>query len=207
MKKSYSTLDLLQKQLSGITEPKGFFSFFSDKRYLKIAIPHYYLIRAKVFIQDLRDNFNDQVPFNFDVAILIWLLYDDFLTQVKRGKANHEHVTNFLVSGKKRYFQKSSKQTTNMKPLTTRVFSFEHNEEELTEESLKEAKTAYITLRMRESEILRGEVLLDDLFNMVNTDISVEEMVSIIFMDFMQTVKTEGSSMKLQRTIISHISK
>lgn len=125
-------------------------------------MPYYDYIRGKVFIQDLRDNYEDEVPNQFDIAVLLYMLYDDFLTQVKKGAINEQNA-NYLLAGKKRLFQKQIKQKRVMKPLTPHVFEFETVEEE--EEFVKdpEERTAYIELRIRESEVLRGEVLAHDL--------------------------------------------
>lgn len=204
MKKSYSSLNILQKRLSGVIDSKGLFgSFISNRKYLTISMPYYDYIRAKVFIQDLRDNYKEEIPYQFDIAVLLHMLYDDFLTQVKKG-AKNEQIANYLLAGKRRYFQKKPQQKRVMKPITQYVFEFETIEEEVIE--TKEDKTAYIELRMRESEVLRGEVLAHDLlFFTKGEEISVEEMITIVYLDFIQNIKSEGNSLKVQKSILSHL--
>ncbi|WP_338472732.1 hypothetical protein R4Z10_08380 [Niallia sp. XMNu-256] len=86
MRKSFSHLNILQKRLSGIEEAKGFFkSLFGSYKYLEINLPYYDYIRATIFVQDLRDNFGEEVPYQFNEAVLLWILYDDFLNQIKKG--------------------------------------------------------------------------------------------------------------------------
>ncbi|WP_338472733.1 hypothetical protein R4Z10_08385 [Niallia sp. XMNu-256] len=69
----------------------------------------------------------------------------------------------------------------------------------------QEEKIASIIIRMRETEILRGEVLLYDLFSNEEFDITVEEIIIIVFLDFFQQIKSDGSSLKVQKSILSHI--
>lgn len=206
MKKSYSSLNILQKRLSGAMDSSGLFgTLLSGRKYITITMPYYDYIRGKVFIQDLRDNYEEQVPYHFDIAVLLYMLYDDFLTQVKKG-AKNEQIANYLFAGKKRYFQKKTKARRIMKPLTQHVFQFETVEEEEEEVKVQEEKTAYIELRMRESEVLRGEVLVHDLLPYTkDIEISVEEMITIVYLDFIQNVKSDGNSLKVQKSILEHI--
>ena len=167
-------------------------------------MPYYDYIRAKIFIEDLRDNYKEEIPYQFDIAVLLHMLYDDFLTQVKKG-AKNEQIANYLLAGKRRYFQKKPQQKRVMKPITQYIFEFETIEEE-DDVKAEEDKTAYIELRMRESEVLRGEVLAHDLLCFTKgVEISVEEMITIVYLDFIQNVKSEGNSLKVQKSILSHL--
>lgn len=167
-------------------------------------MPYYDYIRAKIFIQDLRDNYKEEIPYQFDIAVLLHMLYDDFLTQVKKG-AKNEQIANYLLAGKRRYFQKKPQQKRVMKPISKYVFEFETIEEE-EDVMTQEDKTAYIELRMRESEVLRGEVLAHDLLSFTNgEEIPVEEMITIVYLDFIQNIKSEGNSLKVQKSILSHL--
>lgn len=205
LKKSFSGLNILHKQLSGIGDSKRFFgSFFSGHKYLEINIPYYDYIRAKIFIQDLRDNFEEEVPYQFNEAVLFHILYDDFLNQIKKG-AKNEQIANYLLTGKKRYFQQRIQQKRIMKSLTPHAFAFETIEEEIENDKSREDKTASITLRMRESEILRGEVLLHDLFGNEDFEMTVEQLIVIVYLDFIQQVKNEGNSIKVQKSILTHL--
>jgi hypothetical protein len=179
-----------------------------SRKYLTVTIPYFDYLRGKVFIQDLRDNFEDEVPYQFDFAVLLYMLYDDFLSQVKRGLAKHEQIANYLVSGKKRYYKKKITHKRIMKPLTQHVFTFETVEEEGEYDKPDEEKNAYIELRMRESEVLRAEVLLHDLQPYTKDIlINVEEMIGIVYLDFIQQVKSEGNTLKVQKSILAHLKK
>jgi len=206
LKKSYSGWNLLHNKLSGFNEGEGFFkTFFTNRKYFTVKIPYYEYLRGNIFVNDIKDNFHDEVPFRFDLSILIYLLYDDFLSQIKRG-AKPQQVANFLISGKQKYFQKKVTQKRIMKPLNHHVFEFETIEEEIEENQNAESKTAYMELRMRESEVLRGEVLIHDLGPFLgDIDITIEELIAITYLDFIENVKNEGNSLKVQKSILSHL--
>jgi hypothetical protein len=61
-------------------------------KYLDINIPYYDYIRASIFVQDLRDNFGEEVPLQFNEAVLIWILNDDFLKSNQERYEKREHV-------------------------------------------------------------------------------------------------------------------
>lgn len=91
-------------------------------------MPYYDYIRGKIFIEDLRDNFGEKVPYHFDIAVLLHMLYDDFLAKIKKG-AKNEEIARYLIRGKEKHFIKK-KQKRVMKALTKHVFEFETVEEE-----------------------------------------------------------------------------
>jgi hypothetical protein len=209
LKKSYSSLNLLKERLSGFSDTKGLFSYlFTNKKYLTVSMPYYDFIRGKVFIGDLRDNFDD-VPLQFSLNDLIFLLYDDFLTQIKKG-AKNEQIAHYLIIGQKTHFQKTKIEKRVMKHITKNLLEFEtievEEQEEVEEIQREDRKTAYLTIRMRQSEVLRAEVLIHDLEPFLKgTEISVEQVISIIYLDFIEKVKSEGNSLKVQKSILSYI--
>ncbi|MGA5691386.1 hypothetical protein [Cytobacillus pseudoceanisediminis] len=206
MKKSYSSLNILQKKLTGIADTGIFGTLLSNRKYITVKIPYYEYIRGKVFIEDLRDNFEEQVPFQFDIAVLLYMLFDDFLSQVKQGGANHDQIANYLISSKKRFFKKTTKEKRVLKPLTQHIFEFNTIEDEEEELPAPDERTAYIELRMRESEILRGEVLIHDLEPYLKgISLTIEEMIKIVYLDFIQTIKLEGNSLKVQKSIVKRL--
>ena len=205
MKKSYSRLNLLQKKLKGISSPKSFFDFiFGDGKYLTIIIGYYDYIRGEVFIDDLSDIYED-VPRGFDLAVLIHLLYKDFLTQIKKGNINKQ-VAGFLLSGKTRYLGEKKVEKRVMKALTEHVFTFESIEEEVLGEEEEKEKKAYLTIKMKESEILRGEIFLHDLTPYLKDQhVTIEELLTILYLDFINQIKEQGNSDKVHKNIISHL--
>lgn len=207
MKKSYSRLNILQERFSAFGEAKGFFKhMMSQRRILTVTVPYYEYLRGIVFCDDLRDNYGEEVPFQFDLSLLMFLLYDDFLAQIKRGSAKNDQIAAYLQAGKKKYFQQRLTEKRIMKPLTRHVFAFETVEEEEEPEVISETKRAYLDIRMKETEVLRGEVLLNDLEAfMKGVDISIEEMITIIYLDFIENIKQQGNSAKVQKSILAHL--
>jgi hypothetical protein len=208
LKKSYSSLNLLQSKLGGFSEPKGFFSYlFSNRKYLTVSIPYYDFLRGQIFVEDLHDNFNEEVPAQFSLDSLIFILYDDFLSQIKMGKGNNEEIAHYLLSGMNRHFQITKKEKRVMKSITQNLFQFETiEEEEETEEQQEKERTAYLTIRMRQSEVMRAEVLLHDLEPFLGgTEPTVEQVIAIIYLDFIETVKSKGNSPKVQKSILSYL--
>ena len=205
MKKSFSKLNILQSKLSGAGEYKSFFEFRSNQRkYLTVSIPYYDYIRGKIFIEDLREAFPEEVPFLFNIADLLYLLYDDLLSQVKRGAQNQE-IAQFLILGKERYFSYPKNEKRVMKAISERLFEFHVLEEE--EKPNEVEKRAYIDVKIRESEILRGEVLLHDLEpHMNDITVTIEELLAIRFLDFIHLIKKEGNLSTVQLSIAKKIS-
>jgi hypothetical protein len=204
LKKSYSKLNLLQKKLQGFSSPKSFLDYvLGNQKYLTIITSYYDYIRGEVFIDDMFDIFDD-VPRGFDLAVLIHLLYKDFLTQIKKRNINKE-VARFLLSGKAQYLGEKKVERRVMKALTEHVFTFESIEEEFIKESEKERK-AYITIQMKESEILRGEIFLHDLTPYLNNQhVTIEDLLTILYLDFINQIKEQGNSDKIQKNILSHL--
>ncbi|NCT39947.1 hypothetical protein GTW56_29925 [Bacillus sp. EB93] len=88
-----------------------------------------------------------------------------------------------------------------LKQLTSNLFSFEQREEEI--EVTSEEKRAEITLRVKESEIYRGEVFLHDISPyMRGEELTVEALLVILFMDFLQSIKEKGNSSQVMKAIL-----
>lgn len=205
MKKSYSRLNLLQKKLQGFSSPKRFFDYIlGNRKYLTIVTGYYDYIRGEVFIDDMFDLY-EEVPRGFDLAVLIHLLYKDFLTQIKKGNINKQ-VAEFLLSGKAQYLGEKKVEKRVMKALTEHVFTFESIEEEVIEEGAEKEKKAYITIQMKEAEILRGEIFLHDLTPYLKDQhVTIEDLLTILYLDFINQIKEKGNSDKVQKNILSHL--
>lgn len=205
MKKSYSNLNLLQQKLTGTSSPKGFFEYiFHNRKYLTLVIGYYDYLRGKVFIEDMLDLYED-VPLGFDLAVLIHLLYRDFITQIKKG-TEFKQVAGFLLSGKADYLGKKRTEKRVMKALTEHVFSYESTEEEIIETKPEKEKKAHLTIRIKESEILRGEIFLHDLSPYLKEEhITIEDLLTILYSDFINQIKKHGNSEKVQKNILFHL--
>lgn len=201
MKKSYSQFSLLSnKLLYGTKEKKGFFDYLLPKyRYLQIEVPYYEFLRGEVFVEDMKDLF-EEAPQNLSLYHLIALLYFDFLEQVKKG-AKYDQICPFLISSKKKFLERPMVQKRVLKQVTSNLFSFEQREVEI--EVTSEEKRAEITLRIKESEIYRGEVFLHDISPyMMGEELTVEGLLVILFMDFLQSIKEKGNSSQVMKAIL-----
>jgi hypothetical protein len=205
LKRSYSSLNLLQQKLKGFSSEKGFFDYiFNNRKYLTLVVGYYDYLRGKVFIEDIYDMYED-VPYGFDLAVLIHLLYKDFMTQIKKG-AENKQVAGFLLSGKAEYLGKKKVERRVMKALTEHVFTFESIEEDIIEEKHKKEKEAHLTIRMKESEILRGEIFLHDLSPFLKDEhMTIEDLLTILYLDFIKQIKEHGNSVKVQKNILFHL--
>lgn len=208
MKKSYSSHNVLQERLSGLSEARGFFKhIFSQRRILTVTMPYIDYLRGVVFCDDLRDNFGDEVPFQFDMSLLVYLLFNDMLTQIKKGGAKNDQIATYLVAGKHKHFPTQVQEKRVLKPLTQHVFQFETVEEEVViAKPSQEDKKAYLDIRMKETEVLRGEILLSDLEPFLHgIELSIEEVIAIVYLDFIENIKKEGNSTKVQKSILAHL--
>ena len=91
-----------------------------------------------------------------------------------------------------------------LKQVKPNLFSFIQREEEMevTSEEQKEQQ-AEITLKMKESEIYRGEIFFYDISPyLMNEEITVENLLVILFMDFLQRIKEKGNSTQENLNII-----
>lgn len=207
MKKSYSQLNILQERLSGVGQAKGLIqAFFSNKKHITVEIPYYDYLRGIVFIRDLYDNFGEEIRSDFDMSSLVYLLYTDFLTQMKKDATNQE-VANYLIVNKEKFFGRKATRKKVMKEVSKNLFSFdtilEHEEEGFPDDN---DQTAFLTFRARESDIYRGEILLYDLSAFLkDTLISVEELIAILYLDFLENIKAKGNCHKTQRSIVAHL--
>lgn len=205
LKKSYSQLNLLQEKILTSFEKKTWVDFFftSKYRYLDLQFPFYDYLRGKVFIEDIKEVFDEEVAFNFSINHLIDLLYTDFLTQIKKG-VNYEDMASFLVDLKYKYLSPSITKKRVMKRVDTNLFSFETIEEEVPLSEEEQEKTVYITLRIKDSAILRGEIFLHDLSRYTaDQSIQIEELIVILYTDFIAKIKDKGNNLDVMKAIIN----
>jgi hypothetical protein len=211
LKKSYSGLNLLQKKLSGVSgEYKNFIDFFlTNRKYLTLKIPYYDYLRGIIFLDDMRSNYGKEFPHHLDIATLVFILFDDFLVQIKRGSAKNQDIAAYLLDGIDKYFHTPKKEQRVMKALSNRLFKFETVEYESDQDEIQteEGKYAYLEIRIRETDVLRAEVLIHELHPFLSeATITVEELMTIIYLDFILTIKNDGNSEKVQTSLINRVS-
>lgn len=200
MKRSYSQLSLLKnKLLYGTKERKGFFDLLMPQyRYLKIEVPYYEYLRGEVFVEDIKDVFEEAQ--HLTLYHLIVLLYFDFLEQVKKG-AKYDQVCPFLISAKKKYLERPTILKKELKQVTPHLLTLEQREEQI--EVTSQEKKVEITLRMKEVEIYRGEVFLHDISPfLMSEEITVEDLLVILFLDFLKRIKEKGNSIEVMKNIL-----
>lgn len=204
MRKSYSSINILREYWTGAIENRGFFrSLLSKYRYIEVELPYYSYLRGEIFIDDLRDNFREEIPLIFDLGDLLKLLYDDFLMQVRKG-AKPEQVARFLLNGYEKYVAKNRFQSLNPSPTITDLMETDDEEEK----AEFEPKFAVLTLRIKETDVYRGEILLADLELFTGKiELFVEHIIAIVYLDFIENVIKEGISLKIQKNIIKRIKK
>ena len=184
---------------------KGLFQiFFSSKKYINVKLPYYDYLRGQVFIQDLRDNYPEDMSYSFDIGDLIHMLYMDFLQQIKRGVKN-EDVSVYLKHSMEKYFPTKIAEQRVFKQVNN--YSFQYEDIEELQENDDDEKFAYLEIRAAEKIILRGEILLYDLSPFLDgTSITLEQLIAIIYLDFIKNVQEHGNSIAVQQTILKKIS-
>ncbi|QOK30079.1 hypothetical protein IIE26_27310 (plasmid) [Cytobacillus oceanisediminis] len=212
--KSFSRLGLLKNKFQ--EETQSFWQIIKEpsNRYIEIEIPYYDYLRGNVLISDMKRVMDDCL--SIDLAKLIYLLYLQFLYQVRKG------VT--TVKNKKQGFDLNTLgyklislrndcvapklvekvRVEDFNQITPTTWVLEEREEEVEKPPRGKPKYAYLTIRMKTEEIYRGEILLNDL-NHINEEVNfgVEELMAILYIDFINKIKQEGNDEKVMKSIIA----
>lgn len=215
-KSSYSQLNLLQKKLSSIGEKGWFDIFFTSKyRYIELKIPHYDYLRGKVFIEDIIDLYEEEEEevLNISINHLIDILYTDFLSKIKKGVTNDDKnevnygvIANYLVSKQQKYFSLPVSQKRIMKRVNTNLFTFQTVEEEIPLKDDEEEQHVYLTLKIKDAALLRGEVFLHDLSPyLADHSIQIEDVIIILYMDFIEKIKENGNNLAVMKAIVNRL--
>lgn len=181
---------------SAINKKNGFLSRLMEPRYkcLRVEVPYYDFLRGQVFLSDIRDIVNKDL--SLDIEDFMTLLYLQFLYQVKRGDHDLKHFGMGLQ-------HKIDLYLLNRKNELTEVKSNEWMLKPLEFESEKE-KVAECEIRIKNTEYLRGEVLLNDIEEILEGfSCSVDQIVSILYQDFMTKIKREGNSENAMKQVVS----
>ncbi len=204
LKKSYSQWNVLQERLSNQKDSLLDFLFTSKYRYIEIKLPYYEYLRGQVFCQDFMDLF-DEAPYTFSVVDLMSILFEDFLNQIKKGNTQYESMARFLVDNKYKYLEPPKKETRVLKKVNTNLFSFETTEEVM---SVKEedSRKAYLTVKIRDKVLLRGEIFLHDLSPFLHKEqLQIEELFAILYLDFIAKIKEKGNNVDVMKAILNRI--
>lgn len=204
-KKSYSQLKLLANKVLQHEEKRGFFSslFYGDQQYLVLNLPYFDFLRGKVYVNDLIELL-DEAPQELTIFDLINALYIDFMHQVKKG-LSFKKIAPFLIDSKKKYLLHQVEERRVLKQVKENIFSFEPVRE-VVQIQREENKMAEITIRMREDSIYRGEIFLNDVSAFMNGEvITFEELLSILYLDFIHRIKENGNSITVMESILDNL--
>ena len=212
---SYSKLELLKNKIQ--EESKSLWQTLMEPnyRYIEIKIPYFDYLRGNVLIADIKEVVED-CPANLNLVSLISLLYVQFLMQVKKGVTtvnNRKQGLDLLTISHKLLNLKESIYGTKLvekikieqfNQLTPNTWGLEEYEEEVERNVSNKEKYAYLTIRMKTEQIYRGEILIHDL-SIVNDefDLTVEEILALLYIDFISKIKSEGNNDKVLKSIVS----
>lgn len=201
--KSFSKFNIIKSKLN--EGKKSFLDMILEPKYqyIEIEVPHYDYLRGNVLLSDI-EMVVAEGP-SIDIAQLINLLYLQFLYQVRKGadlSTLAHSVVNKMIECNiwNSTIMKKEKKLTGVTP---NLFVLKEYDTAEIQEKPKQ-KQAFITIRMKISEIYRGEVFLHDIYNLNNDYIiTVEELISMLYIDFIKTIKQAGNDEKVIYNIIN----
>lgn len=198
--KPLSKMDLLSKGLQDLTEnKKGLYSYLLAKfeKYarneLHIKLPHYEVLRANSFLDDVMELTDHSVYLTLED--LIALLYHQFLIQV-RSTAKFSTLGQKILNKKIELAEKEQKIVTTFEEINPNHWA-------LVEKKVpSKMKTKQITVEFHRKYLERGEIFLYDLIKISpKFSMTLEELVTILVIDFVQEVE-KGNSKKVMDQII-----
>lgn len=177
-----------------------------DYSLLSIKVNYYDYLRGQVFIDDIKRVFEEDCPADFELGSLISLLHDDFIYHTQKGERSHEQTAQYLAHGHARYLAPATvkKETRQLKKVGYQTFVFEDDIEE--EEIDNKEEMVFLDLRIKETKLRRSEILLHDVSEYLEErHITVEEMIMILYLDFISRIKKEGNSIKVMKAILKGV--
>lgn len=152
-----------------------FFKKERDVVTLEIRVLDIDLLRAEIFIDDIvclaGEDFN-----LITIESLMRLLYDDFLLHIRKGidadqrEIDFEEVAQSLLQLREKYYK------------TKRADD--------AAAGLKQAKWMLYPLNLQRNLVLRGEVFIHDITQVVpKLQLNIEDVVSLLFMDFISNIR------------------
>lgn len=203
--KPVSDLDLISGRLKELSsQRKGLFSVFFEALHrtsrsnrlakvdLSVRLPQHEYVRAEIFVGDVMEMAGDDISLRVDELIAI--LFQDFLATVVRG-VNQKQLASKLVQKREKYFRSTNKveEFVNVSP----------NHWTLSEHVVTK-KVKWVVLRMEIARHIafRGEGFLLDL-SLIEPDfhMTLEELISILTMDFISQVRSGNDAKVVQRII------
>lgn len=184
-----------------------------DTVVLSLKMKHIDLLRGNAFIDDIQETFDEAYPdcMRLNIADLINILFQDFIKQVKSGTHDHRVVADFLLDGNLRYLhplkQKQTKKESQRKlqQVTPYSFIFEDVEEEIDEvEEMDEM--VIVDIAFKERFINRVKILLYDIEpHLKGENLSVEDVIVIRYLNFIERLRIEGNNRKIMEAILINL--
>lgn len=183
---------------------------------LDIKLKYVDILRGEEVVNDLKDTFIDKYPIvaKFEVADLFYLLYGDFIMQIKNGKFSHSDAADFLIDGKRKYLDILSKRRSTRKEIqqvSPNSFIFEDIEEEdedFVENGSREFSindVVYFELIFNIRQNNRCKVFLYDIEPYLDGEvINVEDVIAIRYLNFIDQVRLEGNNPKIMKSILKN---
>ena len=188
--KKFSQSDLLSS--FAVNGAGKFVNRFFESKYerIYIKIPELDYKRGNVFILDINDLIRTTSNIRFSFEKLLNLLYLDLLRQVQQGM-DLEAFGYSLIEKKQLQEQRLYKTIKNVRRQNEYSYIFE----EKIVNAKKENSIITISFKLEKRFLYRGEVLLYDLFELFpEFKITVEELISIYYIDFITKIKHGDSN-------------
>jgi hypothetical protein len=163
---------------------------------LRLNLRPYDILRAEVFLDDLFDCTDEEIK--LEVIELIALLYSSFLKQVRFAKK--AGLKNLAI----KLMQKHDGWL-NTREVVRRYHEHKPDHWVLVEQ-MKDDKSqvASIDIEMRSRSVLRGEVLIRDLHELVPSfTLSLEQLIATLFTDFIAQVKCGKTAELIDAILLS----
>ncbi|MET1167575.1 MULTISPECIES: hypothetical protein [Bacillales] len=198
-----SKIDLLSKGLHDLAEnKKGLHSYLLAKfeKYarneLHIQLPRYEVLRANSFLDDVMELTDHTIHLN--IEDLIALLFQQFLIQV-RSTAKFSTLGQKILNKKIELAEKEHRIVTSFKEVNPNHWALVEKKVPI------KMKSKQITVELHRKYIERGEIFLYDLIKISpKFDMTLEELISILVIDFVHEVE-KGNSKKVMEQIIKSL--
>lgn len=193
---------LIRNQLREITKPKSIFEhlFQSRKRgsvLLELRVPKYEYFRASMFVEDILDLTDNELE--FDLVMLINLLYEDFLNHVREG-TNQLNLASKLMMKRDNYLNPTI-------VVEDHIQVNENHTRFIDRKITKPIEFVKIEFLLNRRTALRGEVFLMDLTAASNQhlQLTLNELITILLLDFVKEVQ-KGNTKRIINRIIQNLS-
>lgn len=186
-----------------------------DTEKLGLKMRYVDVLRGEELVNDIKDTFIEYYPqvASLNLGDIITVLYSDFLRQIKNGNQNHKLAAEFLLSGKSRYLAQLDKPKVQKKEFhqvnqNTFIFEDVDDDEDLEELSDKfgSGELVFVDILFKKRDINRGKVFLYDITTYLNDEVfSLEDMIVIRYLNFIEQVRLEGNSHKVMKAILKNL--